>query len=82
MFQTSPQTLSNPPALTVIAGTTVEPIPWVKLLQSAVWCSNVAELTEHLEAAEGNVLDSIEALSLVQTDTLGEVFRLRELATA
>ena len=80
MLQPIVQTI--PPVLTLIAGTTHGLIPWVKLLQGAVWCSNVTELTDHLEANTGNVLASIEALTLVETDTLGEVFRLRELATA
>ena len=80
MLQPIVQTI--PPVLTLIAGTAHGLIPWVKLLQGAVWCVNVTELTDHLEASTGNVLASIEALTLVETDTLGEVFRLRELATA
>jgi hypothetical protein len=70
------------PILTVVAGTSVGLIPWVKLLQTAVFCSNVTELADELQAEKVTVLESIEALTLVETDTLGEVFRLRELASA
>jgi hypothetical protein len=70
------------PALTVVAGTAVELIPWVKLLQTAVFCHTATELADELQVNHQVVLDSIEALTLVQTDTLGEVFRLRELASA
>jgi hypothetical protein len=80
MLQPIVQTI--PPVLTLIAGTTHGLIPWVKLLQGAVWCVNVTELADHLGDSKSSVLDSIEALTLVETDTLGEVFRLRELATA
>jgi hypothetical protein len=70
------------PALTVVAGTSVGLIPWVRLLQAAVFCSNVHDLADALEVSRDTVLESIEALTLVETDTLGEVFRLRELASA
>jgi len=52
------------------------------MLQTAVFCSNVNELADELQASKEIVLESIEALTLVETDTLGEVFRLRELASA
>jgi len=78
MLQPIVQTI--PPVLTLIAGTAHGLIPWVKLLQGAVWCANVTELSDHLEASKSSVLASIDALTLVETDTLGEVFRLRELA--
>jgi len=68
--------------LTVIAGTAVGLIPWVTLLQGAVFCCDVTELADLLDASKATVLESIEALTLEETDTLGEVFRLRELATA
>jgi hypothetical protein len=68
--------------LRVVAGTSVGLIPWVKLLQTAVFCGNVNELADELQASKATVLESIEALTLVETDTLGEVFRLRELASA
>jgi len=64
-----------------VAGTSVGLIPWGKLLQAAVWCSNVTELTARLDTNKSSVLDSIEALNRVEAVTLGEVFRLRELAT-
>lgn len=79
MNQSATQTA---PALTIVAGTSVGLIPWVRLLQAGVWCSNVTELSDHLEVSKSAVLESIEALTLVETDTLGEVFRLRELASA
>jgi len=66
----------------VVAGTSVGLIPWVRLLQAAVFCSNVHDLADALEVSRDTVLESIEALTLVETDTLGEVFRLRELASA
>lgn len=78
----NPATTQTAPVLTVIAGTSVGLIPWVKLLQTAVFCSNVNELTTELESDKETVLESIEALTLVETDCLGEVFRLRELASA
>jgi hypothetical protein len=77
-----PSTVLITPVLTVVAGTSVGLIPWVRLLQTAVFCSNVNELTTELESDKETVLESIEALTLVETDTLGEVFRLRELASA
>jgi hypothetical protein len=70
------------PAPAANTGLTVRTIPWVKLLQAAVWCSNVTELTARLDTSKSSVLDSIEALNRVETVTLGEVFRLRELASA
>ena len=82
MTQTSSTFTQSSPALTVVAGTSVGLIPWVRLLQTAVFCSNVHELADELQASRATVLDSIEALTLVQTDCLGEVFRLRELASA
>jgi methylthioribose-1-phosphate isomerase len=82
MTQTSSLLTQSSPALTVVAGTSVGLIPWVKLLQTAVFCANVNELADELQASRATVLESIEALTLVETDTLGEVFRLRELASA
>lgn len=70
------------PVLTVVAGTSVGLIPWVRLLQTAVFCHNANELADELHTTRATVLESIEALSLVETDCLGEVFRLRELASA
>lgn len=77
---TTPTVLA--PTVHVVAGTSVGLIPWVKLLQAGVWCRNVTELSDRLEVSKGAVLDSIEALNRVEAVTLGEVFRLRELATA
>ena len=82
MTQTSSFLTQSSPALTVVAGTSVGLIPWVRMLQTAVFCSNVNELADELQASKEIVLESIEALTLVETDTLGEVFRLRELASA
>ena len=82
MTQTSSTLTQSLPALTLVAGTSVGLIPWVRLLQTAVFCHNANELAEELQVSRATVLDSIEALTLVETDTLGEVFRLRELASA
>ncbi len=51
-----------------------------QLLAIGVFCCNVDELTEELSVSKQTVLDSIEALTLVQADALGEMFRLRERA--
>jgi len=67
---------------TGVAERSGELVPWPALLQTAIFCLDVYELAALLEVSLDVVLDSIEALTLVQTDTLGEVFRNTELARA
>jgi len=76
-YVTSSEPACNTTDLTCTAG---DMIPWCRLLGAGVWCEDVTELSEWLNADLQLVLDSIEALTLEQTDALGEVFRLRELA--
>lgn len=68
--------------LQVVASEPGDVIPWPRLLQGAVWCQNVTELADQLHADVESVRESIEALTLVETDCLGEMFRLRELAAS